>query len=69
LSKTARYARSVGRGSEHAFASAEDVIDKFRKLASRRIDSAQVEAIVSHVMEAEHMDSAASLVRLLASPG
>jgi aconitate decarboxylase len=54
------------RGSEHAFASPEDVIGKFRKLASRRFASAQVDAIIAQVMSAEHMDSAASLVRLLA---
>jgi aconitate decarboxylase len=55
----------AGRGSEHAFASADDVIGKFRKLAARRIDTAQVDAVITHVMEAEQMDSAASLVRLL----
>lgn len=59
----------AGRGSEHSFASAEDVIAKFRKLASRRIDTAQVEAIVAHVMDAERLDSAAALVRLLAGAG
>ncbi len=57
----------AGRGSEHSFASADDVIGKFRKLASRRIDTAQVDAIIAHVMEAEQMDSAASLARLLAT--
>jgi 2-methylcitrate dehydratase PrpD len=54
------------RGSEQSFASADDVIAKFRKLAARRIESAQVDAIIAQVMSAEHMDSAASLVRLLA---
>jgi aconitate decarboxylase len=56
----------AGRGSEHSFASAEDVIGKFHKLASRRIDAVQADAIVAHVMDAERMDSVASLVRLLA---
>jgi aconitate decarboxylase len=53
------------RGSEQAFASADDVIGKFRKLASRRIASPQVDAIIARVMNAERMDSAASLVHLL----
>ncbi len=53
------------RGSEQAFASADDVVGKFRKLASRRIASPQVDAIIARVMDAERMDSAASLVHLL----
>ncbi len=54
------------RGSENAFASREDVIGKFGKLVSRRIAAAQVEAIIDHVMHAERLENAASLVRLLA---
>jgi 2-methylcitrate dehydratase PrpD len=55
------------RGSEQSFASAEDVIGKFSKLASHRIASAQVDAIISQVMEADRLDSAASLARHLAT--
>jgi 2-methylcitrate dehydratase PrpD len=55
------------RGSEHSFASAEDVIAKFRKLASRRLAAQQVERIVEKVMQAEKMSSASELVNLLAS--
>ena len=55
------------RGSEHSFATAEDVIAKFTKLASRRISTARVEQIVDQVMHAERMPHAAALVRLLAS--
>jgi aconitate decarboxylase len=54
------------RGSEQAFASADDVVAKFRKLASRRIAPIQVEAIITQVMEAERIDSVASLAHLLA---
>jgi aconitate decarboxylase len=57
------------RGSEASFASAADVIDKFTKLASRRIATAQVEQIVDQVMHAEQMPQAAALVRLLATAG
>ena len=60
----------AGRGSEHSFASAGDVIGKFRKLAARRNDMAQVDAIVAHVMDAERMAHAyPALVRLLARAG
>ena len=55
------------RGSEHSFATAEDVIGKFTKLASRRISSARVEWIVDQVMHAEGLPSAAALVQSLAS--
>jgi len=54
------------RGSEQAFASADDVVAKFSKLASRRIAPIQVEAIITQVMEAERIDSVASLAHLLA---
>ena len=53
------------RGSEVSFATAEDVIAKFSKLASRRLPKARVEQITDQVMHAERMPSAAALVRLL----
>ena len=53
------------RGSEVSFATAEDVIAKFSKLASRRLPEARVEQIADQVMHAERMPSAAALVRLL----
>ena len=55
------------RGSEHAFASANDVIAKFRKLTTGRIAPAQVDAIIDGVMNAEKMASAKSLVKMLAA--
>ena len=55
------------RGSEHSFASAADVIDKFSKLASRRIPAGQVAQIVDWVMQAKTMPQAAALARLLAT--
>ena len=51
------------RGSEHSFASAEDVIAKFYKLAG-----AKAGPIVEAVMGAEGLADAAELVRLLARP-
>ena len=55
------------RGSEHSFATADDVIDKFRKLAARRIPQRQVEQIVDQVMHAERLDNASALARALAN--
>ena len=54
------------RGSEHAFASEADVIEKFCKLAVRRISNSAVDRLVAQVMEAETLPSAAELVRSLA---
>ena len=41
------------------------MIDKFRKLAARRIPNAQIERIVTAVMEAEKLPSAAALAHTL----
>ncbi len=54
------------RGSEHAFASEADVVEKFRKLAGRRISGPAVDRLVTQVMEAQALTSAAELVRSLA---
>jgi 2-methylcitrate dehydratase PrpD len=58
--------REAPRGSEASFASAEDVIAKFRKLAERRIGHAQADAIVEQVMGLERLDSVDGLLRSLA---
>jgi 2-methylcitrate dehydratase PrpD len=55
------------RGSEHSFATANAVIDKFRKLAGRRMLPEQVDRIADAVLHAEGLDDAAALVRLLAT--
>jgi 2-methylcitrate dehydratase PrpD len=57
----------AGRGSEHAFASEADVIEKFRKLASHHLPTAQVDRVVEQIMGAERLASAADLVRSLAA--
>jgi 2-methylcitrate dehydratase PrpD len=54
------------RGSEQKFAGAGDVIEKFRKLAGRRIAPAQVDRIVELVMGAERLDKASELTKALA---
>ena len=53
------------RGSEQSFATEADVIEKFRKLTARRIPNAQIERIVTAVMEAEKLPSAAALAHTL----
>ena len=53
------------RGSEHSFATAGDVIAKFRKLAGRRVSADQVERIIEGVLHAERLDDAGALPRLL----
>jgi aconitate decarboxylase len=55
------------RGSEQKFASAEDVFEKFRKLAGRRIPPARVDRIVELVMGAERMERASELTKALAA--
>jgi 2-methylcitrate dehydratase PrpD len=55
------------RGSEHSFADAAQVIEKFTKLATRRIAPAHAARIVEHVLDAERMTSAGALAKLLAT--
>jgi aconitate decarboxylase len=53
------------RGSEQKFASEEDVIDKFRKLAGTRMKDSQIDHIIELVMNAERMVSARELAAAL----
>ncbi|MGI4939420.1 MAG: MmgE/PrpD family protein [Janthinobacterium lividum] len=53
------------RGSEVSFATADDVIAKFTKLAARRVPGQRIQRIVDWVMQAEQEADAAALVRLL----
>ena len=54
------------RGSEHSFAEPDVVIEKFRKLASRRLPVERVERIIDSVMHAENLASAAEIAGALA---
>jgi 2-methylcitrate dehydratase PrpD len=56
----------AARGSERSFASAADVIEKFRKLAKRRIPSAKADEIVDLVLNIEHLGEMQRLATLLA---
>jgi 2-methylcitrate dehydratase PrpD len=53
------------RGSEHSFASADDVIEKFVKLASRRIPTSQVDKVVDTMMNVEKLENVRKLVDVL----
>ena len=56
----------AGRGNEKNFASQDDVVEKFRKLASRALPAAQVEQIKDWFLGLETQADAAKLARLLA---
>ena len=58
--------REAPIGSEDSFATADDVIAKFRKLAERRIGRAQVDRIVEQVMGLEQLQKIDDLIRSLA---
>ena len=53
------------RGSEHNFASAADVIAKFKSLASHALPLAQVDAICDMMMSLESVDDVSALVDLM----
>ncbi len=57
----------AGRGNEHNFASREDVVEKFEKLAARALPKAQVEQVRDWFLDLEKQPSAAALARLLAT--
>jgi len=53
------------RGSEQNFASADDVIAKYRKLALHALPASQVDALCDAMLHAEDLDDAAQLVRCM----
>jgi len=56
----------VPRGSEERFASAEDVIEKFQKLARHTVPAAQVASIRDTVLSLEKLPDARTIARLMA---
>lgn len=58
--------RESPEGSEHSFASAETVVNKFRKLASRRIGTGAAERLADALLRAETLPDAGEIVKLLA---
>src|SRR5262249_40582551 len=48
--------REVPRGSERSFASADDIVDKFRKLSRAALPTAQQDEIIDLVLGMEKVD-------------
>src|SRR5690348_1482820 len=57
--------REAPRGSEHSFAPAEDIIDKFRKLTRTVMPKEQQEALIAAMLNVEKLSDARELIRLL----
>jgi 2-methylcitrate dehydratase PrpD len=58
-------AREAPRGSEHSFAAANDIIDKFRKLTRTVMPKEHQEALITAVLKVETLTDARELIRLL----
>jgi 2-methylcitrate dehydratase PrpD len=57
--------REAPRGSEHSFAPANDIIDKFRKLTRSAMPKEQQEALIAAVLKVEALTDTRELIRLL----
>jgi aconitate decarboxylase len=57
--------REAPRGSEHSFAPAGDIVDKFRKLTRAAMPKDQQDALVEAVLNIETLADARDLIRLL----
>jgi 2-methylcitrate dehydratase PrpD len=57
--------REAPRGSEHSFAPAGDIIDKFRKLTRTTMPKDQQEALIEALLRVETLSDARELIRLL----
>ena len=57
--------REAPRGSEQSFASASDIVGKFRKLTRGVMASGQQDALIEAVMEIEHVADSRALTDLL----
>ncbi len=57
--------REAPRGSEQSFASADDIVDKFRKLTRGVLPEAQQQKLIDAVLGLEKLDNAAEVARLL----
>jgi aconitate decarboxylase len=57
--------REAPRGSEHSFAPAQDIVDKFRKLTRAIIPKDQQEALIAAMLNVETLGDMRELTRLL----
>ncbi len=60
-----RETREAPRGSEHSFASAEDIIGKFRKLARGVMGDAQQDALIDAVLRLDALPDSRELIASL----
>jgi len=61
--------REAPRGSEHSFASAEDIVEKFRKLTRAAMPQSQQDAVVEAMLGVEKLADSRELIRLLRVDG
>jgi aconitate decarboxylase len=57
--------REAPRGSEHSFAPAEDIVNKFRKLTRAAMPKDQQEALIAAILKVETLGDTRELIRLL----
>jgi aconitate decarboxylase len=57
--------REAPRGSEHSFAPAEDIVNKFRKLTRTTMPKDQQEALIAAMLKVETLSDMRELIRLL----
>jgi 2-methylcitrate dehydratase PrpD len=57
--------REAPRGSEHSFAPAQDIVNKFRKLTRAAIPKDQQEALIAAMLNVETLGDMRELTRLL----
>jgi 2-methylcitrate dehydratase PrpD len=60
-----RETREAPRGSEHAFAGADDIVAKFRKLTRTVMDAKQQDALIDGVMRLDELPDSRALIELL----
>jgi 2-methylcitrate dehydratase PrpD len=60
-----RETREAPRGSEHAFAGADDIVAKFRKLTRAVMDAKQQDALIDGVMRLDELPDSRALIELL----
>ena len=68
ISATARSSsetREAPRGSESAFASADDIVAKFRKMTRAAMDAKQQDALIDGVMRLDELPDSRALIELL----
>jgi 2-methylcitrate dehydratase PrpD len=57
--------REAPRGSEHSFASTDDIVAKFRKLTRGVIAAKQQDALIDAVMRLDELPDSRALIKLL----